>query len=100
MWRLQTVLEEIKLDNLDSKYVFAKVTVDVRILKVGEPEIVSMGKEKQDVVIADHSKTAKIALWEEQVGSLLEHASYRCENVAVGEWSRTKYQRILNSSMS
>ena len=90
--------EEIKLECLDSKHVFARVTVDVKILKVGEFDIGSTGKEKKGVVIADHSKMAKMTLWEKHIGSLQEQASYRCENVVVREWSRTKYLSITKES--
>ena len=49
------------------------------------------GKQKQDVIIADHSSTAKLILWEEQIGSLQEYASYRLENLVVREWGGAKY---------
>ena len=45
--------EEIALDALQSKYVFAKVTVNVKVHKSSDPETVRTGKEKQDISVAD-----------------------------------------------
>ena len=42
-------------------------------------------QEKQDISVADHSSTAKVTLWEEQVRSLHEGASYRLESFVVKE---------------
>ena len=36
--------EEIILDNLQLKYIFAKVTVNAKVQKTTKPEIVSTGK--------------------------------------------------------
>ena len=41
--------------------------------------------------MADQSSTAKVTLWEEQVGSLREGASYRLESFVVKEWGGVKY---------
>ena len=83
--------EEIALDALQSKYVFAKVTVNVKVQKSSDPETVRTGKEKQDISVADQSSTAKVTLWEEQVGPLHEGASYRLESFVVKEWGGVKY---------
>ena len=56
-----------------------------------DPETVRTGKEKQEVSVADHTCTAKLTLWEEQVGCLREGASYRLESFVVREWGGVKY---------
>ena len=83
--------EEVALDGLQSKYVFAKVTVNVKVHKSSDPETVRTGKEKQEVSVADHTSTAKLTLWEDQVGCLREGASYRLESFVVREWGGVKY---------
>ena len=83
--------EEIVLDALQSKYVFAKVTVNVKVYKSSDPETVRTGKEKQEVSVADQSSTGKVTLLEEQVEHVREGASYRLESFVVREWGGVKY---------
>jgi hypothetical protein len=54
--------DEIRLDALQSKYVFAKVTVSVKVQKLADPEIVRTGQQKQEVHVADHSSTTSYSL--------------------------------------
>ena len=62
--------EEIELAGLQLKQVYARVSVNLRAQKLADLETVRTGKQKQDVYVADHSSTAKVILWEEQVGIL------------------------------
>ena len=55
--------EEIMLDGLQSKYVFARVIVNVKVHKHADPETVRTGKQKQEVYVADPSSTARVTLW-------------------------------------
>ena len=50
------------------------------------------------MVVADHSSTAKVTLWEEQVGILHEQTSYKLENFVVREWGGTKYLSMGSKS--
>ena len=81
--------EAVILDGLQSKYVFARITVNVEVNKEADAETVRTGKQNQEVCVADHSSTVKITLWEEDVGILQEQSSYRRENFVVGEWGGT-----------
>jgi len=63
--------EEIKLNALQSKFDYAKVTVRVKIYQVTEAETVRTGKKKQEVKVADQKSTAKVTLWEDHISSLL-----------------------------
>ena len=83
--------EEITLDALQSKFIFAKVTVNVKVHKASDPEMVRTGKQKQEVSIADQTGSAKVTLWEEQVGSLTEGISYKLESFIVKEWGGIKH---------
>lgn len=65
--------------------------MNVKVQKAAKTETVSTGKQKQDVFIADHSSTATVTLWEEQIGSLQEQVSYTLENFTVREWGGAKY---------
>lgn len=79
------------LVQLPSIQNFQKVIVDVKVLEAPQPITVSSGKHKQDVIIADHSATSKVVLWEDHIGSLLETNSYTLKNFVVREYSNIKY---------
>ena len=83
--------EEIELDALEGKFEYAKVTVGVKIHRVSEPDIVRTGKKKQEVLVADKKSTAKVTLWEDQVGSLTEGVSYCLQSFVVKEFGGEKY---------
>ena len=51
-------------------------------------------KLKRDVLIADHTATAKVLLWEQQVDSLEKGKSYTLKNVHVKEFQSKKHLSI------
>ena len=53
-----------------------RVTVRVKVLKVGAIETVTTGKMKQDVIIADASGAGTVTLWEEHFRKLDTDVSY------------------------
>lgn len=71
------LLAEITLDALPPNYEFAKVTVNVKVQRLTDPETVRNGKKKLAVYVADCSSSAKVTLWEEHVGVLCKDVSYR-----------------------
>ena len=48
-------------------------------------------KLKRDVLIADHTTTAKVVLWEQQVNSLEKGKSYTLKNVHVNELPKNDF---------
>ena len=84
-------IKEIELAGLQLKHVYARVSVNLRVQKLADLETVRTGKQKQHVYVADHSSTAKVTLWEEQVGILHDQTSYKLENIVVREFGGTKY---------
>ena len=90
--------EEIQLDSLQSKFEYVKVTVRVKIHRVTEAETVRTGKRKQEVVVADKKSTAKVTLWEDQIGSLKQGESYCLEVFFVKEFGGEKYLSVGSES--
>ena len=90
--------EEIELAGLQLKHVYARVSVNLRVQKLADLETVRTGKQKQDVYVADHSSTAKVTLWEEQVGILHDQTSYKLENFVVREFGGTTYLSMGSES--
>ena len=52
------------LSNIESKGVYDRVSVRVKVSKVKDPTEVPTGKKKQDVIIVDVSGSGKCVLWE------------------------------------
>ena len=82
---------EITLDELYNKNTFDRISVDAKAVRVGEPVMVSGGIKKQDVTIADSKSAAKVTLWQNDIGRMLEGKSYRLSNVVVRCYQSTKY---------
>ena len=70
--------------------LFQKVIVTVKVIKVNYtvqlPE-----KVKQDIIVADKTATAKVTLWEDNVGAFDEGRSYILKNFVVRVYQSTKY---------
>ena len=52
------------LSNIESKGVYDRVSVHVKVSKVKDPTEVPTGKKKQDVIVVDVSGSGKCVLWE------------------------------------
>ena len=81
----------IKLADLDSRSVYDRVSVAVKVLKCSDPVHVSNDKKKQDITIADLSAVSKITLWEENIGKLQTDMSFNLDNFMVREYASTKF---------
>ena len=67
------IKEEITpLSDLESKGVYDRISVHIKVSKVTYRTEVPTGKKKQDVIIVDGSGSAKCVLWEENIGNLKE----------------------------
>ena len=60
--KMTTVLRSITLGALPQRENFEKVTVKIKVQEVKEAVHVA-DKLKQDVLVADHTGTAKVSLW-------------------------------------
>ena len=80
----------ITLGDLPQTENYEKVTVKIKVLEVKEAVHLA-DKLKQDVLIADHTATAKVSLWQEHVNTLSEHKCYSLKNFLVREYQSRKY---------
>lgn len=62
---------------------YDRVTVRAAVLKVKDPQSVSKGKTKQEIIVADESGTIPLTLWEEDIGILVQYTSYQLNRVQV-----------------
>jgi len=70
---------------------FQKVSTEVKVLVKREPIYVSTGKMKQDVIVADHTSTMKVTLWEDYVDFMEEDKSYSLTDFVVREYNCHQY---------
>ena len=83
----------VTLDALPTMGIFEKVTTAVKAIVVKEPDSVG-DKQRQDVIVADETGTARVCLWEDDINKLVENSSYRLQNFTVSEYQSTKYLSV------
>ena len=69
---------------------YEKVSVHVKVLSLLKAEQVGQeNKIKRDVILADHTATAKVVLWEEHMDSLQEGiiGTFSCQRFQIKETS-------------
>lgn len=86
-----TQSNEITLDQLQELQVYQRVTVKVKVVSEKDAVEVKKGLKKQDVVIGDGSGSAKLTLWEQDIGSLKERKSYKLSGMIVKMYNDRKY---------
>ena len=67
------------------------VSVEVEVVGVEEPTIVASGLKKQDILIWDSTGTARLAVWEKEVGRMEKDGSYRLGGLMVREFCTKKF---------
>ena len=68
--------EVTSLSDIDSKGVYGRVSVRVKVSIVSDPTQVPTGKTKKDIIVVDGTGTGKCVLWEDKIGSLKEGKCY------------------------
>lgn len=86
--------EVIPLDLLQSKSLFDKVNVKIKVVKLMDPTTTSTGKKIQEAIIGDATATAKCTLWEASVGSLQPDSCYLLKQFNVQEFNSKKFLSI------
>ena len=81
-----TILEE-----LPQLTQFQLVTVLVKVICIDEPIEVPGGKMKQDVQVGDSTATARVTLWEKEIGKVIVGKSYRLRGMVVREYQGVKF---------
>ena len=84
----------ITLDTLQQKELFQKVTVTIKVCEVKDPITISE-KSMQDVIIADKSSAARVALWEDNIGIMQQGSSYTLKNFVVRVFQSIKYLTMV-----
>ena len=88
---LTKVSNSIQLHQLKDTDNFQRVSTTIKVLHLEDPITVSGNKCKQDVTIADATGTARLTLWEDDIGKLVQNSCYSLSNVMVRTFRQTKY---------
>lgn len=75
--------EYSKLQDLKDKPSFHHLSTRAKAISVHKPIVVTGGKKKQDIIIADATATASLTLWEENVDRIIEGNTYSFNNLIV-----------------
>ena len=81
----------IMLKELTDLAPFQVVSVEVKVVGVEEPTIVGSGLKKQDILIGDSTGTARLAVWEKEVGRMKKDGSYWLGGLMVREFRKKKF---------
>ena len=75
----------IPLNLIQSKSLYDKVNVQIKVIKVMDPITTSTGKNIQETIIGDAAATTTCTLWEASVGSLQADSCYLLKQFNVQE---------------
>ena len=67
------------------------MSVEVKVICIGDVTYIAGDKRKQDITVADHTGNAKVTLWEDYTNKLELHKSYSLRCFTVREYSSKKY---------
>ena len=90
----------ITLGELNKVDEFQRVTVDVKVIYIGDPTEVSGGKIKQDVTVADCTDNSRLTIWEDRMNTLDKGASYTLKNIVVRLFRDKKYLSFPRCGLS
>ena len=63
----------------------------MKALRVDDPIQVTGGKKKQDIIVGDSTGTARLTLWENEIGSIKEDNSYKLNGMTVREYRGIRF---------
>ena len=69
-------VKELHLDELEHQPSFQKVKISAKVIKIGDTNTIEDGRCFQTVLLANHTGTAELALWEDFVGAVNNGESY------------------------
>lgn len=90
-FNVSSVPDNIVLKDLVQYKIDDRVTFNAKVIAIENPQKVSHGLTKQEIVVADATAAAHLTLWENDVGSLEKNKSYFFKNMKVTSFRSEKY---------
>ena len=81
----------IELKEVIKRPRFDHVSFNAKVVRVDSEAVVADGLKVQNIVVADHTKAVKVAIWEADIGSVQKHKSYFFENFVVNIFKSEKF---------
>lgn len=81
----------ITLDEFFSMPDYKGITIIIKVVKISPKIEVKPGLEKQDIVVADATGSARLTLWQRDIDILEVNESYELQNVTVRSYNDKKY---------
>ena len=95
----KTELAETYLDELEQCPEQSVLAVCIKVVRVDDLETVAGGLQKQDVFIGDATRTARVTLWERDIGKLELDKSYKLIGIIVKVFKHEKYLNFSTNSI-
>lgn len=89
------VTKAVNVGKIDDLRLQKRYDVYVKVLSVGSEEVVGSGLKKQDLIVGDQSGSARLTLWQSEIGTMQAGCSYTVSGVMVRKYRR---QRFLSTS--
>ena len=67
----------LPVSQIETLEEYDRVTIKVTVIKVKDAQLVSKGKEKQEVIVADESGSISLTRWEQDIGKLTPNNAYQ-----------------------
>ena len=91
------------MQDLDNSAIDEHVNVTIKVINVHPIEtlVSKSGKHlaKQECIVADSTATARMVLWENNIGRLSLNCSYKLEDVLIRAFQNIKYLSISENTM-
>ena len=81
----------IQLSEIHDLAEYSRIAVEVKIIHIDDPVEIPTGKKKQDIIIADKTQSARLTLWEEDIGKLSESKSSHLSGLLIREFQGKRY---------
>ena len=76
----------LPINEIDTLQEYDRVTIRVTVVRISDPQLLSNGKQKQDVVVADDTAAITLTLWEKDIGIITANKSYQLNRVQVNKY--------------
>lgn len=91
VFAVDKVAKVTALGELKKLVSYQRVTVEVKALCVGDVMEVSGAKKKQDIVTGDSSGSARLTVWEGDIGKVEDDGSYGLIGMTVREYQGERF---------
>ena len=77
------VVKEIDLAKLEDQPAFQAVTIRAKVIDIGDTNILADGRGVRNILVADHTESAELALWETFINACEANQSYKFTHLKV-----------------